>query len=185
MDDASIIELYWRREDRAIAETDAVYGRFCFSIARNILFDRQDAEESVNDTYLAAWNAMPPHRPSCLKMFLGKLTRRISVSRLRRNTAGKRGGGEAELALDELAQCLPAPDGVEREIETKELEKAVSAFLRSLPESERSLFIGRYWLVMPTNELADRLGVKRSTARSTLSRTRKKLQEYLRKEELC
>ena len=185
MDDASIIELYWARAERAIAETDAVYGRFCYRIAHNILFDPQDAEESVNDTWLAAWNAMPPHRPSCLKMFLGKLTRRISVSRLRRNTAGKRGGGEAELALDELAECLPAPGGVEREIETKELEKAVSAFLRSLPESERSLFIGRYWLVMPINELADRLGVKRSTARSTLSRTRKKLQEYLRKEELC
>ena len=185
MDDASIIELYWARAERAIAETDAVYGRFCYRIAHNILFDPQDAEESVNDTWLAAWNAMPPHRPSCLKMFLGKLTRRISVSRLRQNTAAKRGGGETELALNELSECIPAPGGVEGELEAKELEAAVNQFVRTLPETERSLFIGRYWLVMPVNELADRLGMNRSTARSTISRTRKRLQEYLCKEELC
>lgn len=185
MKDTSIIELYWRREDRAIAETDAVYGRFCYTIAHNILFNREDSEESVNDTWLAAWNSMPPHRPSCLKMFLGKLVRRISISRLRLNTAAKRGGGEAELALDELSECVPAPGNVERDMETKELEAAISSFLWTLPETERSLFVGRYWLVMPVNALADRLGVNRSTARSTLSRTRRKLREYLCKEELC
>lgn len=185
MDDASIIELYWQRAERAIAETDAVYGRFCYRIAHNILFDPQDSEESVNDTWLAAWNAMPPHRPSSLKMFLGKLTRRISVSRLRRNTAAKRGGGEAELALDELAECVSAPGGVERELEARELEAALSRFVRSLPETERMLFIGRYWLVLPVNELAARLGMKPGTARSTLSRTRKSLKAYLCKEELC
>ena len=185
MDDASIIELYWQRAERAIAETDAVYGRFCYRIAHNILFDPQDSEESVNDTWLAAWNAMPPHRPSCLKMFLGKLTRRISVSRLRRSTAAKRGGGEAELALDELAECISAPGGVERELEAKELESAISRFVRTLPETERELFIGRYWLVLPVNELAGRLGMKPGTARSTLSRTRKSLREFLCKEELC
>ena len=139
----------------------------------------------MNDTWLAAWNAMPPHRPSSLKMFLGKLTRRISVSRLRRNTAAKRGGGEAELALDELAECVSAPGGVERELEARELEAALSRFVRSLPETERMLFIGRYWLVLPVNELAARLGMKPGTARSTLSRTRKSLKAYLCKEELC
>lgn len=185
MDDASIIELYWQRAECAIAETDAAYGHFCYRIAHNILFDPEDSEESVNDTWLAAWNAMPPHRPSCLKMFLGKLTRRISVSRLRQNTAAKRGGGETELALNELSECIPAPGGVEGELEAKELEAAVNQFVRTLPETERSLFIGRYWLVMPVNELADRLGMNRSTARSTISRTRKRLQEYLCKEELC
>ena len=185
MDDASIIELYWARAERAIAETDAVYGRFCYRIAHNILFDPQDAEESVNDTWLAAWNAMPPHRPSCLKMFLAKLTRRISVSRLRHSTAAKRGGGEVELALDELAECVSAPGGVELELEARELEQAISRFVRSLPETERTLFIGRYWLVYPVNELARRLGLKPGTARSALSRTRKSLKEYLCKEELC
>ena len=185
MDDASIIELYWQRAERAIAETDAVYGRFCYRIAHNILFDPHDAEESVNDTWLAAWNAMPPHRPSCLKMFLAKLTRRISVSRLRHSTAAKRGGGEVELALDELAECVSAPGGVEQELEARELEKAISRFVRSLPETERTLFIGRYWLVYPVNELARRLDMKPGTARSALSRTRKSLKEYLCKEELC
>ena len=185
MDDASIIELYWQRAERAIAETDAVYGRFCYRIAHNILFDPQDSEESVNDTWLAAWNAMPPHRPSCLKMFLAKLTRRISVSRLRHSTAAKRGRGEVELALDELAECVSAPGGVERELEARELEQALSRFVRSLPETERMLFIGRYWLVLPVNELAARLGMKPGKARSTLSRTRKSLKAYLCKEELC
>ena len=185
MDDASIIELYWQRAERAIAETDAVYGRFCYRIAHNILFDPQDAEESVNDTWLAAWDAMPPHRPSCLKMFLAKLTRRISVSRLRHSTAAKRGGGEVELALDELAECVSAPGGVEQELEARELEKAISRFVRSLPETERTLFIGRYWLVYPVNELARRLDMKPGTARSALSRTRKSLKAYLSKEELC
>lgn len=185
MDDASIIELYWQRAERAIAETDAVYGRFCYRIAHNILFDPQDAEESVNDTWLAAWNAMPPHRPSCLKMFLAKLTRRISVSRLRHSTAAKRGGGEVELALDELAECVSAPGGVEQALEARELEQAISRFVRSLPETERTLFIGRYWLVYPVNELARRLGLKPGTARSALSRTRKSLREFLSKEELC
>ena len=185
MDDASIIELYWQRAERAIAETDAVYGRFCYRIAHNILLDPQDSEESVNDTWLAAWNAMPPHRPSCLKMFLGKLTRRISVSRLRRSTAAKRGGGEVELALDELAECVSAPGGVERELEVRELEAAVNRFARGLPETERELFIGRYWLVLPVNELAAGLGMKPGTARSTLSRIRKSLREFLCKEELC
>lgn len=185
MDDASIIELYWQRAERAIAETDAVYSRFCYRIAHNILFDPQDAEESVNDTWLAAWNAMPPHRPSCLKMFLAKLTRRISVSRLRHSTAAKRGGGEVELALDELAECVSAPGGVEQELEARELEKAISRFVRSLPETERTLFIGRYWLVYPVNELARRLDMKPGTARSALSRTRKSLREFLSKEELC
>ena len=185
MDDASIIELYWQRAERAIAETDAVYGRFCYRIAHNILFDPQDAEESVNDTWLAAWNAMPPHRPSCLKMFLAKLTRRISVSRLRHSTAAKRGGGEVELALDELAECVSAPGGVEQELEARELKQAISRFVRSLPETERTLFIGRYWLVYPVNELARRLDMKPGTARSALSRTRKSLREFLSKEELC
>lgn len=185
MNDASIIELYWQRAERAIAETDAVYGRFCYRIAYNILFDPQDSEESVNDTWLAAWNAMPPHRPASLKLFLGKLTRRISVSRLRQSTAAKRGGGEAELALDELAECISAPGSVERELEAKELAQAISAFVRSLSETERMLFIGRYWLVYPVNELAGRLGMKPGTARSTLSRIRKSLREFLRKEELC
>ena len=185
MNDAGIIALYWQRSERAIPETENAYGRYCHTVAYNLLRNAEDAEESVNDTWLAAWNAMPPHRPSCLKMFLAKLTRRISVSRLRHSTAAKRGGGEVELALDELAECVSTPGGVEQELEARELEQAISRFVRSLPETERTLFIGRYWLVYPVNELARRLGLKPGTARSALSRTRKSLREFLSKEELC
>ena len=108
MNDAGIIDLYWQRSERAIPETENAYGRYCHTVAYNLLRNAEDAEESVNDTWLAAWNAMPPERPNSLKAFLGRITRNISVTRLRRSGSQKRGGGEASLAIDELSECLPA-----------------------------------------------------------------------------
>ena len=108
MDDAKIVQLYWERNERAIPATSEKYGRYCDSIARNILGSREDAEECVNDTYLSAWNSMPPHRPDILSAFLGKLTRNLSIKRYRRNTAGKRGGGEFRWSWTRWRSSCPA-----------------------------------------------------------------------------
>ena len=184
MEDAAIVDLYWQRADQALEETEQKYGRFCFSIARNILPSRQDAEESVNDTWLAAWNAMPPHRPNSLKLFLGKITRRVSVSRLRKIMSTKRGGGEAALALEELSECIPTAMNTAEEVDAKELARAIDRFLDMLPVTERNLFIARYWTAMPTDKAAAVLGLKASTARSQLSRSRRKLRRFLEQEGL-
>ena len=109
MEDSAIIDLYWAREERALSETDTKYGGYCRSIAHNILKNREDSEECVSDTWLHAWNAMPPQRPSILSSFLGRITRNLSFDRCRRQNAEKRGGGSLPLALDELSECVPAP----------------------------------------------------------------------------
>ena len=184
MDDTAIINLYWQRAEQALTESEQKYGRFCFSIARNILPCRQDAEESVNDTWLAAWNSMPPHRPHSLKLFLGKITRRISVSHLRKIMTTKRGGGEAARALEELAECLPASTSTSEELNAKELGLAIDRFLDTLSTPERNLFIARYWTAMPVDKAAAALGLKSSSARSQLSRSRRKLRRFLEQEGL-
>lgn len=185
MTDASIIDLYFRRSDAAIRETDRAYGKFCYAVAFGILNNREDSDESVNDTWLAAWNAMPPSRPNSLKAFLGKLTRRISIMRLRKNTAAKRGGGEAELAIEELAECIPSSVNTAREIELLELTQSVNACLRSMTKRERDLFVARYWYSLPVKELADRFELTESNVKQILHRTREKLQRHLQEEGLC
>ena len=125
MDDSVIVELYWTRSESAIAETSSKYGKYCYSIAYNILLSSEDADESVNDTYLGAWNSIPPHRPSTLSTFLGKITRRISIDRWRKRHAAKRGGGEVALALDELSECLSSRSN---DTEQTILLKEVSSF---------------------------------------------------------
>ena len=110
MNDADIVALFWQRSERAIPETETVYGAYCHTVAFNLLRNTEDAEESVNDTWLAAWNAMPPERPDSLKAFLGRITRNIAVTRLRRSRSQKRGGGEACIVIEELSECLPGRD---------------------------------------------------------------------------
>ena len=129
MEDSRIVDLYWQRDEAAIAETEKKYGKYCLSVARRILDDRQDAEECVNDTYLGAWNAMPPHRPAVLSTFLGKITRRLSLKKRRFRTADKRGGGVVAESLDELEDCIPSGERIDEALEGKELEDAVNAFL--------------------------------------------------------
>ena len=121
MEDDSIVNLYWARSENAISETSKKYGNYCYSIAYSILGNVEDADESVNDTYLDAWNNIPPHRPSILSTFLGKITRRISIDKWRGRTAEKRGGGEIVLVLDELSDCIPSNQNVEHEVEAAEL----------------------------------------------------------------
>ncbi len=182
MEDREIVDLYWSRSPQAIAETDRKYGRLCFSVANNVLANREDAQECVNDTFLAAWEAMPPHRPALLGAFLAKITRRIAINRLDLRTAQKRGGGEAAVALEELSECLAQGPGVEELAAGRELTDAVNRFLDGLKDTERKVFLRRYFLLDPVSDIARSFGFSVPKVTSMLSRTRKKLRTYLEKE---
>lgn len=182
VDDKGIIRLYFDRDELAVEETAKKYGKYCFSIANNILSNKEDAEESVNDTYMDAWNTIPPHRPSSLALFLGKITRRISIDRWRRRNAQKRGGGELALVLDELYQCVPDETNVEEEFEKQYLSQLINEFVKKLPEKERKVFLCRYWYMDPIKSISRRFGYSESKVKSMLMRTREKLKEALRKE---
>ena len=182
MEDSKIVDLYWERSEQAISETQNKYGNYCLSIARNILPTREDAQESVNDTYLAAWNAMPPNRPSVLSTFLGKLTRRISIDRWRILSADKRGGGNTALALDELAECIPGGSDPAAEVEAKELASAIGNFLDTLSSTERQIFLARYFNLANIQNIASKFNMGPSKVKSMLFRIRNKLREHLEKE---
>lgn len=179
MDDATIVRLYWDRDERAIPATADKYGSYCISIARNILGNTEDAEECVNDTYWNAWNAMPPNTPSVLSAFLGKIVRNLSLNRYKHNTADKRGGGELPVVLDELSDLVSGEDDVEQEIDRKELMKAVDGFLGSLSPEKRSIFVSRYWYTDSVSEIAVRHGMTAGAVSMTLNRLRLKLHNYL------
>lgn len=179
MEDAKIVQLYWDREEQAIPETADKYGRYCTSIARNILANKEDAEECVNDTYLNAWNTMPPHRPNSLSTFLGKITRNLSFNRYKHNTAEKRGGGELPLVLDELSELVSGTEDVGREVEYHELVKALNQFLQGLPMEKRMIFVRRYWYTDSVSKIANRFGMKEGTVSMTLNRLRNRLRNYL------
>lgn len=182
MDDAQIVEMYWQRNENAIRETSTKYGAYCSSIAFGILSDKEDAEECVNDTWLRAWNAMPPDRPGRLRLFLAKITRNLSFDKFRSKAANKRGGGEMTLALEELGECVSGMSNVEFEFYERELEKSVNSFLYALPKRESDIFLRRYFYVESSSEIAGRYGLKESNVTVILSRTRQKLKLYLRKE---
>ena len=185
MKDRDIVELYWRRSEQAIRETERKYGSYCRTIAFNILNNREDSEECVSDTWLAAWNAMPDKRPEKLNPFLAKIARNFALTRLKRSTAKKRGGGEAQLALEELDDVLPDGCDLQQELEEKELAAAIGAFVKRLPERERLAFLGRYWFCAGERDLAGRLGLTRGGVNAMLRRTREKLRDYLLEEGLC
>ena len=182
MDDELIVQLYWDRSESAISETDRKYGAYCNSIAYGILQNKEDAEESVSDTYMDAWNSMPPHHPSILATFLGKITRRISIDRWRSMTRLKRGGGEVVLALEELEQCVAGGHSPEQVIEKQELAKAINRFLDTLPTPERRVFLARYWYMDSIQEIATHFRFSQSKVMSMLFRTRNKLRRQLEKE---
>jgi len=184
MEDSAIIELYWKRSEAAISATAEKYGKYCYSIAYNILSDLQDAEEAVNDTYMDAWNCIPPHRPAALAAFLGKMTRRRSIDKWRSRSAEKRGGGEAVLVLDELGDIPLSSGDVQSEIEAEELATAINRFVRSLSELQRSVFIRRYWYLQPVHTIAQSLGFSDGKVKTMLYRQRKRLMSCLNKEGL-
>ena len=184
MDDSKILDLYFSRSETAIQETDKKYGGYCYKIAYSILANREDSEESVNDTYLSAWNCIPPRKPAKLSTFLGKLTRNISIDRWRNMSAQKRGNGEVDIALDELCECVSGKQSIEDVIIQKEVVACLNRFLATLSDDERIVFLCRYWYVNSINEIADKTGFSIGKIKSMLHRTRGKLSRQLDKEEL-
>ena len=182
MRDTEILDLYWKREERAIAESQRSYGKYCYSIAWHILYDREDSDECVNDTWLRAWNAIPPKRPGKLALFLGTITRNLSLDRWKEKHTMKRGNGEMTLALDELAECVPDARSTEDAAEAAEMESMMTEFLRTLPEKECNIFLRRYWYVEEYSEIARRYGMKLNTVKTSLFRTRARLRAYLERE---
>lgn len=179
MTDTAILDLYFSRSQQAIPATAEKYGSYCHAIAQNILSSPSDAEECVNDTYLRAWEAIPPHRPERLSAFLGKITRNLSLTRLSRLSARKRGGGEVPLALVELEECVPSPDTPESALEEKLLTQALADFLRGRRPRERTVFLKRYWYLCSISAIARQTGLSESSVKATLHRTRQALKIYL------
>ena len=182
MDDQSIVALFWERSEQAIAETDRKYGAYCYSIAYHALANNEDAEESVSDTYMAAWNQLPPHRPSILATFLGKITRRISINRWKAKNTAKRGGGQITLTLEELDNCVDGTQDLEASSDARELSACLNRFLDSLPKAERDIFLRRYWFFDPIAAIAESYGFTQSKVTSMLHRMRGKLRKQLEKE---
>ena len=184
MDDSEIIELYFQRSEEAVTQTASKYGKYCYQIAYHILSSREDSEESVNDMYLAAWNTMPPRRPTILSAFLGKLTRYISLDRWKKRSAQKRGGGQVALSLEELEECISGSNNPEKEVDRKELLRYLNRFLDALPETQRRVFVCRYWYLESIPEIAARFGFSESKVTAMLHRLREKLRARLQLEGL-
>ena len=182
MEDKQIIDLYWERSERAIEATAEKYGQYCRAIANNILHNNEDVEECVNDTYLNAWNSMPPNRPNRLAAYLGRITRNLSLNRVKHYATEKRGFGQTDLVLSELEGCIPAANGVEEQYDEMLLVKAIEAFLYAQPSEKRNIFIRRYWYMTPIKEIAHIYRMSESKTASLLFRMRNDLKTYLKKE---
>ena len=181
MEDQKIVDLYWERAASAIQETQKKYGKYCYHIAYAILYSNEDAEECVNDTYLRAWNAMPPAKPSRLSTFLGKITRHLALDRLDKHHAKKR-SGPITLALDELSECIPdAASGLDP-IDEIALGDAINAFLAGLPLKTRQMFVRRYWYLSSIKDIARDVDMSESAVKVTLMRTREAFRLHLEKE---
>ena len=184
MNDREIVNLYWQRSEQAISETERKYGSYCHIIAYNILENSEDSEECVNDTWMSAWNAMPDKRPDRLSPFLARITRNFALTKIVRRTAKKRGGGEAELALEELRECVSGTESAEEAAIRKEILASLNRFLGTLKEAERSVFLCRYWYLDSTEEIAEKSGFTVSKVKSMLFRIRKRLYAQLTEEGL-
>ena len=181
MEDAQIIDLYWRRDESAITETARKYGALCRTVAKGILSTAEDAEECVNDAYHQAWNAIPPQRPEKLGAWIGKVVRNLALNRWERDHAQKRYGGMTAL-LSELEDCVPAPKTVEGELEDQELSRLISGWLRSLEREDRVLFVHRYWYGTALQDLAAEWGLSPQKLAQRMFRLRRSLRNTLEKE---
>ncbi|MBQ5952004.1 MAG: sigma-70 family RNA polymerase sigma factor [Lachnospiraceae bacterium] len=182
MEDQNIVDLYWARSETAIAETENKYGRYCGFIAYNILHSREDSEECVSDTWMKAWNAMPEARPGRLRAFLGKITRNLALNRLEAASAEKRGEGQVPLALEELAEVIPAADTADRIADEMALTELLDRFLGSLTPEKRKIFLQRYWYLSSVAQIASNLGISQSKVKMTLHRVRNELKQCLENE---
>lgn len=179
MEDTKIVQMYWDRDPDAIVHTADKYGAYLRTIAVNIIGSHEDAEECVNDTYLRAWNAMPPHKPQVLSAFLGKITRNLAFDRYKRRAADKRGGGEISAVLDELSELISDTEELEDALYEKELISAINVFLGTLSPDKRCIFVRRYWYADSVSDIAVRLGKKEGAVSMMLGRLRRQLRDYL------
>lgn len=184
MKDEEILRLYRQRDEQAIAETQKRYGALCYTIAYNVLRDRGDAEECVNDTWRRAWDRIPPDEPQSMAAYLGRVTRNLALNRLQKQNRLKRGGGEMTLIWEELAELIPAGGTPETQWERQAFGRVLDDFLRELPPSERVLFLRRYWWADSLGEAAAHCGIPVRRAKSVLARLRKALRSRLEKEEI-
>ena len=184
MDDKQIVALYFERNEQAVAETENKYGKYCYAIAVGVLAVHEDSEECVNDTWINAWNSIPPHRPSVLSTFLGKITRRIAIDKWRHRTAEKRGGGEIPMVLDELENCIAHESDADKNFEKKRLCEVINRFVHKLGEKEQKVFLCRYFYMDSIESICRQFGFSQSKVKSILHRTREKLHKVLTEEEL-
>ena len=182
MNDQRIVELYWQRDESALRETQLSYGAMLLGIARRILEDAGESEETVNDTYLRAWNTIPPSRPFRLGAFLSKITRELAIDRYRRRKAEKRTGNEYALSLEELSECIPGGEQPEEGFDADRLAGVIGDYLRTASTGAREAFVLRYFYALSLQEIARRQGSTLSAVKTALSRTRAGLREYLEKE---
>lgn len=185
MEDHQIVALFQQRSETAIAAAAEKYGAYCHSIAFRILRNDRDADECVNDTYLSAWNAIPPHNPERLSVFLGKLTRNHALNRYKFLHAAKRGGGQIEVVLSELEDCIPVESEAEQAMEDGLIVKALNDFLRSQSEEKRNIFLRRYWKLESIREIAVSRGMSESKVASLLLRMRRELKKHLEEEDIA
>ena len=182
MDDKVIVQMYLDRDENAILKTKEKYEAYCYAISNNILGNYEDAQECVNDTYLRAWNSIPPNRPSVLKTFLGKITRNLSLDRYELLNAKKRNGGQMPLIFDEIQECIPSLDSTENIVEEIALTDILNRFLSSLSLEQRKIFMRRYWYLSPIKEIATEYGMSESKIKMSLFRSRNELKKLLEKE---
>ena len=182
MNDDKIIDLFFQRDEQAIRECMNAYGAYCRAVAAGILSDPSDVEEAVADTWLGAWESIPPHRPTHLRLFLGRIARNRAVSILRKNSANCRGGDQVTLALEELRQCVSPESSPEQEVDGKLLAAAINRFLKTQPVWQRQVFLRRYFYLEDISTISCRYGLRETNVRMMLSRTRQKLRKYLNQE---
>lgn len=182
MDDSDIVRLFLDRNETALSVTEKKHGKRCMTVANNILKNREDAEDCVNDSYLKLWELIPPHCPQILGTFLCRIVRNTAINMLKAKNAGKRGSGIAEVVFEELEECIPDKGSVERTYESKELLAAVNSFLRQIPIENRRIFVLRYWYCCELSEIAERFGTRKNTVSVILNRTRGRLRKYLEEE---
>lgn len=181
MEDKQILDLYWMRSENAISETANKYGRYCHYIAFNILHNDEDSEECTNDTYLKAWETIPPNRPDKLSAFLGKITRNLALDKYRLYNTQKRGAGQISFVLDELQECIPTANNTENIVDDLMLTQVLNQFLASLSETKRKIFMRRYWYLSTVKEISQDFNISESKVKMSLLRSRKKLKLLLEK----
>ena len=182
MEDQQIIDLYWNRDESAIAQTNEKYAAYCRYIVSGIVADPEDTEECLNDAYLALWNTIPPRRPNDLTAYLGKIVRNVSLNRWKRCNALKRKATQVPLTLEELGECIPAGGDEEQVLDRMALVASLNSFLEGLEQEQRRIFMARYWYLRSVKDIAEEYGITESKVKMSLMRSRAKLRQELEKE---